>query len=76
VKKGKILLSGKGKKDKEKLRINDDTVFNSYGLNFIYLNKDVKVYQQKPIAELVEFICSEVTRVQDNLIKFQQLLNK
>jgi len=72
----KVLLSGKGKKNKEQLRINDKTVFNSYGLNFIYLNKDIKEYQHKPISDLVDFICSEVTRVQDNLFKFQNILNK
>ena len=70
----KALLSGKGKKDKEKFRINENTVFNSYGVNFVYLNKDMKEYQQKPISELVDFICCEVIRVQKSLEKFQNLI--
>jgi serine/threonine protein kinase len=41
--------------------------FNSYGLNFIYLNKDVSNYAEKSIDELVDFICNEAKRVIDNI---------
>lgn len=45
--------------------------FNSYGLNFIYLNKDVSNYAEKSIGELVDFICSEVKRVMSNIEAYQ-----
>lgn len=45
--------------------------FNSYGLNFIYLNKDVSNYAEKSIGELVDFICSEAKRVMSNIEAYQ-----
>jgi hypothetical protein len=71
--KGELLL-GKGR-NKENLKIdNSNIVFNSYGLNFIYLNKDVSSYCDKPISEIVDFICSEVKRVLDNYDEFKTLI--
>jgi hypothetical protein len=66
----KKLLTGNGKRDKEKFRINEETVFNSYGLSFIYLNKDLSRFIQKPIFELVDFMYSEIVLVQKNINEF------
>jgi hypothetical protein len=68
------LLSGNGRKNKDILKINDSTIFNSYGLNFIYLNKNVSEYNDKPISDLVDLICGEVKRVIDNFDKFEKLI--
>lgn len=68
------LLSGKGWKNKDVLKINDSTAFNSYGPNFIYLNKNVSEYNNKPISELVDLICGEVKRVVDNFHEFEKLI--
>jgi len=68
------LLSGKGWKNKDVLKINDSTAFNSYGPNFIYLNKNVSEYNIKPISELVGLICCEVKRVLDNFHEFEKLI--
>lgn len=70
-----ILLSGKGR-NKELVISNSREVFNSYGLNFIYLNKDVSSYANKPIITLVEFIINEIKRVFENIDKFKQNLPK
>ena len=45
--------------------------FNSYGLNFIYLNKDVSNYAEKSIDELVDFICFETKRILENIEIYQ-----
>jgi len=68
------LLSGKGWKNKDVLKVNDSTAFNSYGPNFIYLNKNVSEYNNKPISELVDLICGEVKRVVDNFHEFEKLI--
>jgi hypothetical protein len=68
------LLSGKGWKNKDVLKINDSTAFNSYGLNFIYLNKNVSEYSDRPISALVDLICGEVKRVIDNFDEFEKLI--
>ncbi len=69
------LLSGKGR-NKELVISNSGEVFNSYGLNFIYLNMDVSSYANNPIITLVKFIVNEIKRVIENIDKFKQNIPK
>lgn len=69
------LLSGKGR-NKELVISNSGEVFNSYGLNFIYLNLDVSSYANNSIISLVEFIVNEIKRVIKNIDKFKQNIPK
>lgn len=69
------LLSGKGR-NKELVISNSGEVFNSYGLNFIYLNLDVTNYANNSIISLVEFIVNEIKRVIENIDKFKQNIPK
>jgi hypothetical protein len=70
-----MLLSGKGR-NKELVISNSGEVFNSYGLNFIYLNMDVSSYANNPIITLVKFIVNEIKRVLENIDKFKQNIPK
>ena len=69
------LLSGKGR-NKELVISNSGEVFNSYGLNFIYLNLDVSSYANNSTISLVEFIVNEIKRVIENIDKFKQNIPK
>lgn len=69
------LLSGKGR-NKELVISNSGEVFNSYGLNFIYLNLDVSSYTNNSTISLVEFIINEIKRVIENIDKFKQNIPK
>lgn len=70
-------LSGNGRDKNLVVEISDSnqrknkTSFNSYGLNFIYLNMDVSHFAQKSIGDLVDFICSETKRVLENIESYQ-----
>ena len=69
------LLSGNGR-NKELVISNSGEVFNSYGLNFIYLNLDVSSYANNSTISLVEFIVNEIKRVIENIDKFKQNIPK
>jgi hypothetical protein len=67
------LLEGQGRNNV--LAIKDTSQnFNSYGLNFIYLYKDVSEYSRKSINLLVEFIADEIKKVIIDIEKFNNLI--
>jgi hypothetical protein len=66
------LLDGKGR-NKKQLSIDGTTVFNSYGLNFIYLKRDVP--DDFSMNNVVELMRSEIQRVKDNLGAYEEVLD-
>ena len=66
------LLNGKGRNTDIPEIDGTTTRFNSYGLNFIYLQKDLSEYHNKSTDELAELVASEIFRVVGDIKKFQK----